>query len=430
MPNAWIEKLKVFNGYPDHKLNVWAIPKKDTEERRLLDSGHKFNYILNAKKEEPKEEKKEEPKEEKPKEEIKEAIQIIEQKEKPKDEFLEFLDKCVEEGGKMDAKNIWYAPYDVWMDTIILRYLEDADHIKSSTGFIFHVRENRHKYVLNLEFNRGSKYEMPPAIEISSLGHSIMIALAVKKDLLFLPFTMKNHQNLMIYRHKQHVVEHYEPHGDYFQGDLIKNKKYKELEKQLKEAKSKQEQHELLVLLKEEMNNIFKEHSKKFTTFLGKFFKELSYVVPGIKTVQIKSPDYISRGIKGFQDIESQQKRNIIAPIYAKQMGGFCVMWTAFYLESMLKHPNESSPELFKRVHDYVSSKGENAFFNLMVGYVKQHNTVITSIVKDYDAKTHVKKEKNSEYYIKYRKHVDEKVKQYKEKLLVMYYEIEKNTSK
>ena len=42
MPNAWIEKLKVFNAGGD----VWAIPRKDTVEREMLNKGQRFTYKL------------------------------------------------------------------------------------------------------------------------------------------------------------------------------------------------------------------------------------------------------------------------------------------------------------------------------------------------------------------------------------------------
>jgi hypothetical protein len=42
MPNSWIEKLKVFNAGGD----VWAIPRKDTVEREMLNKGQRFTYKL------------------------------------------------------------------------------------------------------------------------------------------------------------------------------------------------------------------------------------------------------------------------------------------------------------------------------------------------------------------------------------------------
>jgi hypothetical protein len=42
MVNTWIEKLKIFN----KDGNVWAIPRKQTAERKLLDDGKQFRYTL------------------------------------------------------------------------------------------------------------------------------------------------------------------------------------------------------------------------------------------------------------------------------------------------------------------------------------------------------------------------------------------------
>jgi hypothetical protein len=51
MPNTWIERLKIFND----GVNVWAIPRKNTPERVILDAKQKFGYTLPpTKKEEPK----------------------------------------------------------------------------------------------------------------------------------------------------------------------------------------------------------------------------------------------------------------------------------------------------------------------------------------------------------------------------------------
>ena len=42
MPNEWIEKLKRFNA----DGGVWAIPKRNTDERKMLDRGQRFKYSL------------------------------------------------------------------------------------------------------------------------------------------------------------------------------------------------------------------------------------------------------------------------------------------------------------------------------------------------------------------------------------------------
>lgn len=42
MPNEWIEKLKRFNA----DGGVWAIPKRNTDERKMLDRGQRFKYTL------------------------------------------------------------------------------------------------------------------------------------------------------------------------------------------------------------------------------------------------------------------------------------------------------------------------------------------------------------------------------------------------
>ena len=42
MPNQWIEKLKRFNRDGD----VWAVPRRHTEERKMIDRGQKFGYTL------------------------------------------------------------------------------------------------------------------------------------------------------------------------------------------------------------------------------------------------------------------------------------------------------------------------------------------------------------------------------------------------
>jgi outer membrane biosynthesis protein TonB len=83
--NVWFQKLKMFN----EGGTVYAIPRKDTPERAILDARKKFEYTLlnqpGEKKPEPKPEpKKEEPKPEPKKEEPKPEPKKEEPKPEPK----------------------------------------------------------------------------------------------------------------------------------------------------------------------------------------------------------------------------------------------------------------------------------------------------------------------------------------------------------
>jgi hypothetical protein len=389
--NPWIKKLKVFNGLPDHPLPVWAIPRKGTAERAMLDAGQRFHYLLKSykpsleiKEEEP-EHKKEDNKEDKKNYDF---IDIIEPKPVEIDKFAEFLDSWIEEGKKINANNVFYIGKDIWTNLIIIESLETNKNI----GFITNTFQDDKSFYLNLQKSTGKTYVngIPDAKIIRELANDIKLHLALKKDLVMMPFSRVGHANLLIYRWKDNLIEHYEPHGSAFERDEAQQINYS--------------------------NKIIKP-----------FIKELSYLVPELKTVNIKTPNWITPALKGFQEVEGNQAKaipNFDIQTYHKQIGGFCLLWVVLFMESVIAYPKLTSKEVFEKVNKKLEDKGEYAFFNIMVGYTKRIQEILNKLFKNYtlkDISVSAHSKKNRDIYVKFNvevaKYIEKHVEEYRDSL-------------
>jgi len=149
---------------------------------------------------------------------------------------------------------------------------------------------------------------------------------------LYLEFFNSGHANLLIYRKKNNVIEHFEPHGS-----------------QLRMPAKK-----------------IKAINKKLDEFISLLNKEL----PQQSQVQLVRANDVCPMFNGFQALEEKST----VPKLEIQGGGYCAAWSMFFTELALKNPNYSSNELINIIYDKLeqySIKDRNNYLRkVIVGYV------------------------------------------------------------
>ena len=180
------------------------------------------------------------------------------------------------------------------------------------------------------ELNISEKHMTQIAIQLSN---------CIKKGLsniiipLYLNFANGyGHANLLIYRKKNNVIEHFEPYG-YQYGKNAGRIKF---------------------------------INKKLDDFISILNKEL----PQQSQVQLFRANDVCPFFDGFQTLE--EKSTI--PKLEIQGKGYCTAWSMFFTELSLKNPNYSSNEIINIIYDKLNKLSEkdrnNYLRKIIVGYV------------------------------------------------------------
>lgn len=138
------------------------------------------------------------------------------------------------------------------------------------------------------------------------------------------------HSNVLIYRKKTSVIEHFEPNG----ASLNVGKKQEHAEKIIK------------FFIRVVNSEFKKEHIKEVT------YIEASNVCPYIK---------------GLQSLEASS----IFKTTKNEPGGYCAPWSMFFAELCLKNPELSSAEILEKIFNYLTTKesAENYLRKVIRGY-------------------------------------------------------------
>jgi len=156
---------------------------------------------------------------------------------------------------------------------------------------------------------------------------------------LYLDFSDKGHANLLIYRQKNNVIEHFEPHGSHMRTPA--------------------------------------KHIKSINTKLDEFISILNKELPQQSQVQLVRANDVCPMFDGFQLLEGRST----IPKLEIQGKGYCAAWSMFFTELSLKNPNYSSNELINIVYDKLNQlpkKDRNNYLRkVIVGYVNLINDKI-----------------------------------------------------
>jgi hypothetical protein len=99
-----------------------------------------------------------------------------------------------------------------------------------------------------------------------------------------------------------------------------------------------------------------------------------------------ESPDLYFEAEKGFQAMEGRQAfKHMTKEEYDKEVGGFCVLWSVFYLNVLLKFPKWSFKKINSYAYEYLMKKGEKGFLDLIVGYLQTMEKVVQKYVQEFD---------------------------------------------
>ena len=156
---------------------------------------------------------------------------------------------------------------------------------------------------------------------------------------LYLEFFNSGHANLLIYRQKNNVIEHFEPHGSQIRMPAKK--------------------------------------IKAINTKLDEFISLLNKELPQQSQVQLVRANDVCPMFDGFQVLEEKST----VPKFEIQGGGYCAAWSMFFTELALKNPNYSSNELINIIYDKLeqySIKDRNNYLRkVIVGYISLINDKI-----------------------------------------------------
>ena len=195
-------------------------------------------------------------------------------------------------------------------------------------GLELQIKEK--KNISSEELNISEKHMIQIAIQLSK---------CIKKGLpnIIIPLYLKfasntGHANLLIYRQKNNVIEHFEPYGSQYGKNAGR----------------------------------IKFINKKLDDFISILNKEL----PQQSQVKLIRANDVCPMFDGFQTLE--EKSTI--PKLEIQGKGYCTAWSMFFTELSLKNPNYSSNELINIIYDKLNKLSENDrnsyLRKIVVGYV------------------------------------------------------------
>jgi hypothetical protein len=204
---------------------------------------------------------------------------------------------------------------------------------------------------IHLELQIKEDKDIPIEKRIDSEKHITQIAIqlsnCIKKGLsiITIPLYLKTfkggHANLLIYRKKNNVIEHFEPMGAGFLHDVP---------------------------------NIKKLINPKLEQFVSILNKELTKELQ----VQLVSADTVCPFFDGIQIIEAKAgKKNIIG-------SGYCAAWSMFFTELALKNPDISSNELINIIYDKLNKLSEKDRNNYMRKIVEGYVNLIHNKIEQY----------------------------------------------
>ena len=182
---------------------------------------------------------------------------------------------------------------------------------------------------------------------IKNLGKKIKDCVDRGVKIIAIPLSLKfglefgkglGHANMLIYRPFKRLVERFEPHGKYYRS-------FRD-------------------------DDIFNEHLKEL------FEVRLSRVLGRIR---YRKPRNICPSRKGFQSLENQIQGMSI------EGGGFCSMWSLFFMEMIFLNPDLSTTEIMEDV--FKITKKDPAYLKSVIrGYVVEIEDTLDKLLKKMKA--------------------------------------------
>ena len=170
---------------------------------------------------------------------------------------------------------------------------------------------------------------------------SKQLADCIKKNLesivipLYLKTSTGGHANLLIYRKKDHIIEHFEPHGSKYMSANKNNNQMIEIQ---------------LIRFIKMLNSELKKNNQPF--------------------VKLIPSNEVCPYIDGLQSLEEDARQKETIPY---QGPGLCSAWSMFFTELTLKNPTISSNELLNIImnkFDKEPDKQAKYIRQIIIGYI------------------------------------------------------------
>jgi len=238
-----------------------------------------------------------------------------------------------------------WSGYDV-IDTLFYLYL--FNKYKQNCLIKYKGASAKHSLGLELQINKNLSRNEYSVYEKHLQMVSIKLSECIEKnpDSIIIPLYLKKsngggHANILIYRKKDNVIEHFEPHGS------------KMITRDPQNNQSIETQLNLFIAM---LNDQLKKNNK-----------------PPVNLVPSNTVCPYIYGLQGLEDKASQKKSDL-------QGGGYCAAWSMFFTELVLKNPTIPSNELLNIImnkFDKDIEKQRTYLRNIIMGYVNLiHNKI------------------------------------------------------
>jgi len=237
-----------------------------------------------------------------------------------------------------------WSGYDV-IDTLFYLYL--FNKYKQNCLIKYKGASSKHSLGLELQINTNLSRNQYSAYEKHLQMVSIKLSECIEKnpDSIIIPLYLKKsnggHANILIYRKKDNVIEHFEPHGS------------------------------KMITRDPQNNQLIETQLNLFIAMLNEQLKKKNK--PPVNLIPSNTVCPYIYGLQGLEEKASQKKS-------ALEGGGYCAAWSMFFTELVLKNPTIPSDELLNIIinkFDKDIEKQRNYLRNIIIGYVNLiHNKI------------------------------------------------------
>ncbi len=232
---------------------------------------------------------------------------------KVKPSIAKYLDKLA-----IDGETIWLFQGFEIVDSIF--YMHLMNKYKSKCIPKGTTRQIGLKIPLKIRYTKEEESELTK--QFNEVGKTIADCVQRGENIILIPlgYYRSNgaHYNILVYKVENNEVEHFEPHGGEFDGNL-------------------------------KLQETSKKTLTNFVNILNIYLKK-----NGLRKAKYVEASDVCPYIKGLQDIEGASKIKLVKNY---EPGGYCLAWGLFFAELNLKNPSLKSSEILNNIYNYLTTK-------------------------------------------------------------------------
>lgn len=118
------------------------------------------------------------------------------------------------------------------------------------------------------------------------------------------------------------------------------------------------------------------------------FTSKLAKLNPRFDGAKYVAPDLLVVAEDGLQSVEPKQlrkSRKMTQEEYENRVGGFCLLWSILYLDTVFRFPDMSYKKINKALLQLLRKEGEDGFANLALGFLEKLKRTINKKIKGID---------------------------------------------